>query len=95
MATAGVYGRVYGSATGTNVSSNVATSSTVIRTYPFAVPSLSWVVTHNLNTQNMNVTLFDSNHNIMFAKINAVSNNQFIVSLTAPMSGTVNVTFIV
>lgn len=100
MATSyGVYGRVYGSGTGTSASNTPSTTgstnSVITRTYSFNLPLLSWVVTHNQNTQNMNVTLFDSNGNIMFAKITTNSPNQFTVYLTTPMIGTVNVTFIV
>jgi hypothetical protein len=85
----GVYGRVYGTSTGT------PGGTSVVRTFSITVPQLTWVVTHNLNTRNMNVTLFDAQNNVMFAKINAVTANQFIVYLTEPMAGTVNVTFIV
>jgi hypothetical protein len=100
MATsAGVYGRVYGTGSGTSTSNapstSGTTSSTIVRSYAFTTPSLSWVVAHNQNTQKMNVTLFDSSNNIMFAKITANSPNQFTVFLTTPMAGTVNVTFIV
>ena len=85
----GVYGRVYGTSSGT------PGATALVRAFPFPSPQLTWVVTHNLNTQNMNVTLFDSQNNVMFAKIKAVTSNQFIVYLTTPMAGTVNVTFIV
>jgi hypothetical protein len=85
----GIYGRVYGTSTGT------PGATALVRSFPFPNPELTWVVTHNLNTQNMNVTLFDSQNNVMFAKIKAVTPNQFIVYLTEPMVGTVNVTFIV
>jgi len=85
----GVYGRVYGTASGT------PGATALVRSFPFTVPQLVWVVTHNLNTQNMNVTLFDKDNNIMFAKIKAVTPNQFVVYLTEPMAGTVTVTFIV
>jgi len=43
----------------------------------------------------MNITLFDADYNMMFAKITAVSPNQFIVYFTEPTAGIVNVTFIV
>jgi len=85
----GVYGRVYGTSSGT------PGATALVRSFPFTSPQLTWVVTHNLNTRNMNVTLFDSQNNLMFAKIKAVTPNQFIVYLTEPMVGTVNVTFIV
>jgi hypothetical protein len=85
----GVYGRVYGTASGT------PGATALVRSFSFPVPQLAWVVTHNLNTQNMNVTLFDANRNSMFAKIKAVTPNQFIVYLTEPMAGTANVTFII
>lgn len=85
----GVYGRVYGTASGT------PGGTALVRAFSFSTAQLTWVVTHNLNTQNMNVTLFDSQNNVMFARIKAVTPNQFIVYLTEPMAGTVNVTFIV
>jgi hypothetical protein len=85
----GIYGRVYGTSTGT------PGATALVRSFFFPNPELTWVVTHNLNTQKINATLFDDQNNVMFAKINAVTSNQFIVYLTEPMAGTVNVTFIV
>jgi hypothetical protein len=85
----GVYGRVYGTSTG------VPGGTSLVRSYPFAIPQLTWIVTHNNNTQKMNITLFDADYNMVFAKITAVSPNQFIVYFTEPTAGIVNVTFIV
>ena len=82
------YGKVYG--TGAAAASQY---STILRVYNFATRELTWVVTHNLGTYNFTATLTDSNGNQFFAKIKAVSSNQFVVYLTEPTSGSVFVTF--
>jgi hypothetical protein len=82
------YGKVYG--TGAAAASEY---SGVLRVYSFAIPELTWVVTHNLGTYNFIASLVDSDGNQFFAKTTAVSDNQFVVYLTEPTSGSVFVTF--
>jgi hypothetical protein len=82
------YGKVYG--TGAAAASEY---SGVLRVYNFATRELTWVVTHNLGTYNFTATLTDTSGNQFFAKITAVSKNQFVVYLTEPTSGSVFVAF--
>jgi len=82
------YGKVYG--TGAAAASEY---SGILRVYNFAVPELTWVVTHNLGTYNFYATLVDTSNNQFFAKITAVSKNQFVVYLTEPTAGSVFVAF--
>ena len=84
------YGRVYGAVT---VAANDPAKKLIYKQYTFSNPLLSWVVTHNLNTRNFTATLVDSDGDVFYASINIISNNQFIVLLTTPVAGIVNVLF--
>ena len=83
-----IYGRVYGTAG--------ASSDTIIaKKYVFTEPHILWLVTHNLNTKNFTIGLQDSSGNEFFAKVEPLDNNQFLVRMTEPVSGSVNVVFFV
>jgi hypothetical protein len=83
-----IYGRVYGTAG--------ASSDTIIaKRYVFTEPHILWLVTHNLNTKNFTIGLQDSNGREFFAGVEALDNNQFLVRMTEPVSGSVNAVFFV
>jgi hypothetical protein len=50
-------------------------------------------VTHNLGTYNFVASLFDAQNQQFFAGVKATSPNQFIVYMTEPTAGLVNVVF--
>jgi hypothetical protein len=83
-----IYGRVYGT--------SGANSDTIIaKKYVFKEPHILWLVTHNLNTKNFKIGLQDSDGREFFAGVEALDNNQFLVRMTEPVSGTVNAIFFV
>jgi hypothetical protein len=85
------FARPYGKVYGTGATSAGLTS--VGRTYTFVAPELTWTVTHNLGTYNFVASLFNDQNQQFFAGVKAISPNQFIVYMTEPTSGTVNVVF--
>jgi len=73
-----------------------ANSDTIIaKKYVFKEPHILWLVTHNLNTKNFKIGLQDSDGREFFAGVEALDNNQFLVRMTEPVSGTVNAIFFV
>ena len=85
------FARPYGKVYGTGATSAGLTS--VGRVYTFATPERTWTVTHNLGTYNFVASLFDSSYQQFFAGIKVISPNQFIVYMTEPTAGSVNVVF--
>jgi hypothetical protein len=85
------FARPYGKVYGTGATSAGLTS--VGRVYTFNTPELNWTVTHNLGTYNFVASLFDSNNQQFFAGIKVISPNQFVVYMTEPTAGSVNVVF--
>lgn len=85
------FARPYGKVYGTGATSAGLTS--VGRVYTFNTPELTWTVTHNLGTYNFVTSLFDSNNQQFFAGIKVISANQFVVYMTEPTRGSVNVVF--
>ena len=83
-----IYGRVYGT--------SGANSDTIIaKKYVFRDPNLIWIVTHNLNTKDFKIGLQDSDGKEFFAGVEALDNNNFLVRMTTPVSGTVTAIFFV
>jgi len=85
------FARPYGKVYGTGATSAGLTS--VGRVYTFNTPELSWTVTHNLGTYNFVASLFDSSYQQFFAGLKVIRPNQFIVYMTGPTAGSVNVVF--
>jgi hypothetical protein len=85
------FARPYGKVYGTGATSAGLTS--VGRVYTFNTPELSWTVTHNLGTYNFVASLFNSANQQFFAGVKVISPNQFIVYMTEPTAGSVNVVF--
>lgn len=55
--------------------------------FPFPVPLLEWVITHNLG-KFPNVSLVDADGNVFAGEVLYVDENTITVSFTRPVSGT-------
>ena len=53
------------------------------------VAAISWIVTHNFNTENFGYFVYDHNHNLVSANIAIIDSNSFTVILTEAIIGTV------
>jgi hypothetical protein len=85
------YAKTYGNVYGTEAGSIGLHAET--RIFYFPTPDTTWVITHNLGTEDFTASLFDANNHPMIAATKAVNKNQIVVYLTTPTSGKVNITF--
>lgn len=52
-----------------------------------AAPLASWVITHNLNTQDVHVSILDATNEIVYATVVATSVNVVTITFASPQTG--------
>ena len=76
------------------VASKENSGFSMIMSYTFKKPGLTWVITHEFGSARFSVSLFDSEDRQFFAGIRKVSDFQIVADLTEPTSGYAIVEFV-